>query len=103
MKHFKGFGGGFAELHAKLDADTVLDFAIHGRRNETRSRKSTRVKTMRVHSAVSRGRLMQQACGSVTLTSPLVFFQRGSYNKSPRTFRYHLVYEKELLNKTQMC
>jgi hypothetical protein len=27
--------------------------------DETRSRKSTRVKTMRVHSAVSRGRLMQ--------------------------------------------
>jgi hypothetical protein len=26
-KHFKGFGGGFTELHAKLDADTLLDFA----------------------------------------------------------------------------
>jgi hypothetical protein len=34
-KHVKGFGSGFAELHAKLDADTSLDFAIHHRRNET--------------------------------------------------------------------
>jgi hypothetical protein len=60
MKHFQGFGSGFTELHAKLDADTLLDFANHRRQNETRSRKSTRVKTMRVHSssAVSRGRLM---------------------------------------------
>jgi hypothetical protein len=29
MKHFKDFGIGFTELHAKLDADTLLDFAIH--------------------------------------------------------------------------
>jgi hypothetical protein len=28
-KHFKGFGGGFTELHTKLVADTLLDFAIH--------------------------------------------------------------------------
>jgi hypothetical protein len=34
-KHFKGFGSGFAELHVKLDADTLLDFAIHRRQNET--------------------------------------------------------------------
>jgi hypothetical protein len=27
-KHFKGFGSGFTELHTKLDADTVPDFAI---------------------------------------------------------------------------
>jgi hypothetical protein len=33
-KHFKGFGSGFTELYAKLDADTLLDFAIHGRKNE---------------------------------------------------------------------
>jgi hypothetical protein len=59
MKHIKGFGSGFTKLHAKLDADTLLDFAIHCRQNETRSRKSTCVKTMRVHSIVSRGRLMQ--------------------------------------------
>jgi hypothetical protein len=58
-KHFKGFGSGFTELHAKLDADTLLDFAIHHRQNKTRSRKSTRVKTVRVDTAVSRGRLMQ--------------------------------------------
>jgi hypothetical protein len=56
---FKGFGGGFTELQAKLHADTLLDFAIHGRQNEPQSRKSTRVKTMHVHSAVTRGRLMQ--------------------------------------------
>jgi hypothetical protein len=24
-KHSKGFGSGFTELHAKLDADTLLD------------------------------------------------------------------------------
>jgi hypothetical protein len=54
-KHFKGFGGGFTELHAKLDADTLLDFAIHRRQNETRCRKGSSVKT----SVVSRGRVMQ--------------------------------------------
>jgi hypothetical protein len=27
-KHFKGFGSGFTKIHAKLDADTLLDFAI---------------------------------------------------------------------------
>jgi hypothetical protein len=37
----------------------LLDFAIHRRKNETQSWKSTRVKTMHVHSVVSRGRLMQ--------------------------------------------
>jgi hypothetical protein len=37
----------------------LLDFAIHRRQIETQCRKSTRVKTMRVHSAVSRGKLMQ--------------------------------------------
>jgi hypothetical protein len=25
----------FTELHAQLDADTLLDFAIHGRQNKT--------------------------------------------------------------------
>jgi hypothetical protein len=55
MKHLKGFGSGFTELHAKLDADTMLNFAIHHREMETRSRKSTSVKTMCVHSAESRG------------------------------------------------
>jgi hypothetical protein len=56
---FQGFGSGFTELHAKFDAAMLLDFAIHRRQNETRNRTSTRVKTMRVHSVVSRGRLMQ--------------------------------------------
>jgi hypothetical protein len=35
MKHFRGFGGGFTELHAELDADMLLDFAIHHGQNET--------------------------------------------------------------------
>jgi hypothetical protein len=59
IKHFKVFGRGLTKLHAKLDVDTLLDFAIHRRQNKTRSQKSTRVKTMHVHSAMSRGRLMQ--------------------------------------------
>jgi hypothetical protein len=86
-KHFKGFASGFTELHAKLDADTLLDSAIHRRQNETPSRKINRVETMRVHCALSRGRLYAIVCGSVTLASPLIFFQRGSYNNiSPKTF-----------------
>jgi hypothetical protein len=36
----------------------LLNFAIHCRQNETRSRKSTYVKTTLVHNAVSRDRLM---------------------------------------------
>jgi hypothetical protein len=59
MKHFKGLGSGFTKLHAKLDADTLLNFAIHCRQNETRSQKNTHVKTMCGHSVVSRGSLMQ--------------------------------------------
>jgi hypothetical protein len=34
-KHFKVFGSGFTKLHATLDADTLLDFAIHHRQNKT--------------------------------------------------------------------
>jgi hypothetical protein len=34
MKHFKGFGSGFTELHAKLDADTSLSFAIDRRKTK---------------------------------------------------------------------
>jgi hypothetical protein len=34
-KHFKGFGGGFTELQAKLDAGMLLDFAVHHRQYET--------------------------------------------------------------------
>jgi hypothetical protein len=87
-KHFKGFSSEFTELHAICDADTFLDFTIHRGQNETRGRKSVRVKTMWVHSAGSRGILMQQACGSVTFVSPFIFFHRGSYNrKSPGIFR----------------
>jgi hypothetical protein len=36
-KHFKGFSRGFTEFHTKLDADTLLDFAINRRQNEARS------------------------------------------------------------------
>jgi hypothetical protein len=43
-----------------FDADTLLDFASHCRQNEIQSQK-----TMRVHSMVSHGRLMQQACREV--------------------------------------
>jgi hypothetical protein len=35
IKYLEGFGRGFTELHAKLDADTLLDFAIHRTQNET--------------------------------------------------------------------
>jgi hypothetical protein len=79
--HFKGFGSGFTEHHSKLDADTLLHLVIHcGGRGV--------VKTMCVHSTVSRGRLMQQPCRSVTLASPFIFFHRGSYNNnSPGTFQ----------------
>jgi hypothetical protein len=35
MKHFSGFGSGFTVHHAKLDADTLLNFAISRRQNET--------------------------------------------------------------------
>jgi hypothetical protein len=39
-KHFKGFGTGFTELHAKFDADTLLDFAIHRRQNKQEGEKA---------------------------------------------------------------
>jgi hypothetical protein len=34
-KHFTGFGSGFTKRHAELDADMLLDLAIHHRQNET--------------------------------------------------------------------
>jgi hypothetical protein len=36
-KYFRGFGSGFTKRHSKLDVDTLLDFAIHRRQNETQS------------------------------------------------------------------
>jgi hypothetical protein len=36
-KHFKDFGSGFIMLHAKLDADTLLDFATHRGKNKPQS------------------------------------------------------------------
>jgi hypothetical protein len=61
LKHLNGFGSGFIKLHAKLDANMLLNFAIHYKQNETQSRK-IHVKTMRIRRAVSHDRLMQQAC-----------------------------------------
>jgi hypothetical protein len=57
--HLKGFSIGFTEVHAELYAETLLDFVIHHRQNETRSLKRTPLKTMRVHSIMSLGGLMQ--------------------------------------------
>jgi hypothetical protein len=34
-KHFRDFGIGFTNLHAKLDADTFFEFVIHCRQNGT--------------------------------------------------------------------
>jgi hypothetical protein len=34
-KHFKGFSSRFTELHTKLDADILLNFAINCRQNKT--------------------------------------------------------------------
>jgi hypothetical protein len=73
-EHFRDFGGIFTELDVKLDADTLLNFAIYHRQNETQSYKNTPVKAIHVHREVSLARLMQYACGSVTLASPLIFF-----------------------------
>jgi hypothetical protein len=56
-KHFKG--SGFIELHIKLDADTLHDFAIHCRQNKTWNWKSFHVIAIHVHSMMSCGRLMQ--------------------------------------------
>jgi hypothetical protein len=79
------------ELHAKPDANTLLDFSTHCRSNKTLNWKSTHVKTMCVHSSVSYDRLMQSTCRGVTLASPLIFHQ-GSYNSdNPGTFWYNLV------------
>jgi hypothetical protein len=36
MKHFKGFGSGFSKFHAKLDADTLINFSIHRRQDKTK-------------------------------------------------------------------
>jgi hypothetical protein len=37
FSNLKGVSSVFTELHTKLDADTLLDFAIHHRQNETQS------------------------------------------------------------------
>jgi hypothetical protein len=33
-KHFRGFVSGLTEIHAKIDADMLLNFAIHHRQNK---------------------------------------------------------------------
>jgi hypothetical protein len=40
MKYLKGCSIGFTELHAKFDADTLLNFAIHRRQEKTWSQKA---------------------------------------------------------------
>jgi hypothetical protein len=82
----------------KFDADTLLDFSIHHRQNQTQSPKSTHVKKIHVHSTVSCGRLMQYACESETLGSPLIFFHRGSHNNNnPGTFGQNLVFVQKTM------
>jgi hypothetical protein len=78
IKHFKGFGSGSAALYAKLDADTLLDSVIYRSQNETRIRKLTHGETMRVRSAVSRGRLVQQDRRIAPLVYLPIFLRRGS-------------------------
>jgi hypothetical protein len=53
--HVKGIDNRFTKFHEKFDEETLLDFAIIRRQNETRSR----VKTIHVHSIVSHGKRMQ--------------------------------------------
>jgi hypothetical protein len=84
------FGNWFTELHAKLDLDTLLDFAIHHRQKETPNWKSTCVKTMCVQCGVT---WRTDAVGlwkcDLGLPSSL---KRGSYNNnSPGTFQYHVI------------
>jgi predicted transposase YbfD/YdcC len=52
---FQEFWCQFTDLHAKLDANKLLDFAIHRKQNETQNRKCTLIKTVHVHSAVLHG------------------------------------------------
>jgi hypothetical protein len=87
MKHFRGFGSGFPELHTKIDANMLLNFAIHRRKKETHSQKSTRVKTMCVHRAVSRGRLMKTGLRKCDLGLPShLLSPRQLKNNIPGTF-----------------
>jgi hypothetical protein len=53
-EHFRALNIGFTELHTKLDADTLLSFAIHYRQNKTQCQKRTYLKMMCVS-----GTLMQ--------------------------------------------
>jgi hypothetical protein len=50
-KHFKDFRSGFTELHAKLDEDTLLDFAIH--RKKKKKKKHEAVKRFSKNNAYS--------------------------------------------------
>jgi hypothetical protein len=42
-KHFKGFGNGFTEPHAKLNADMLLDFAIYRKQKKKHAAEKTLV------------------------------------------------------------
>jgi hypothetical protein len=55
LRNFKGFSREFTEFHAKLDAETLLDFAIHCRQEKKRFPTAT-VQKMCLHSTVSGGR-----------------------------------------------
>jgi hypothetical protein len=54
-KHFKGFGSGFTELDAKLDADRLLILPSISDKMKHEVNKSTCVKTMHAHSMGSPG------------------------------------------------
>jgi hypothetical protein len=88
MKHFKGFGSGFTKFHAKLDADTLLDFAIHRRQNETHKSKKDSYK----NDACSQSGATWQADAiglqKCDLGLPSHHFHQGSCNNnSPGTFQ----------------
>jgi hypothetical protein len=62
LHHFRGFSSRFTNLHPKLNADTLLSFAIH-------------------HRMMSHDRGMQQAYESVTWAFRHIFHW-GSYKKN---------------------
>jgi hypothetical protein len=89
---FQGFRYRIYRASHKTWCRHVARFCHPSQTKRYTKQNSTRVKTMRVHSTMSRGRLMQESCRSVTLGSPLIIFHRGSYNNnSLQTFWQNLV------------